>query len=34
MQTVELVLNKEGRIYHLNLQQGDVAETIILVGDP
>ena len=34
MQTVELVLNKEGRIYHLNLQPGDVAETIILVGDP
>jgi len=34
MQTAELVLNKEGRIYHLNLQQGDVAETIILVGDP
>jgi len=34
MQTTELVLNKEGRIYHLNLQQGDVAETIILVGDP
>ena len=34
MQTAELVLNKEGRIYHLNLQAGDVAETIILVGDP
>ena len=34
MQTAELVLNKEGRIYHLNLQEGDVAETIILVGDP
>ena len=29
-----MVLNKEGKIYHLNLTPGDVAETIILVGDP
>ena len=29
-----MVLNKEGKIYHLNLAPGDVAETIILVGDP
>jgi len=34
MQIVELVLNKEGKVYHLNLKPGDVAETIILVGDP
>ena len=30
----ELVLNGEGAIYHLNLFPGDVAETIMLVGDP
>ncbi|MBN2639296.1 MAG: nucleoside phosphorylase [Bacteroidales bacterium] len=30
----ELVLNTEGSIYHLNLNPGDVAETIFLVGDP
>ncbi|HHL57867.1 MAG TPA: phosphorylase, partial [Bacteroidetes bacterium] len=34
MRKAELVLNKEGKIYHLNLAPGDVAETIILVGDP
>jgi uridine phosphorylase len=34
MQKVELALNKEGKLYHLNLKPGDVAETIILVGDP
>jgi uridine phosphorylase len=34
MRKAELVLNKEGKIYHLNLTPGDVAETIILVGDP
>ena len=34
MRKTELVLNKEGKIYHLNLAPGDVAETIILVGDP
>ncbi len=34
MRKAELVLNKEGKIYHLNLNPGDVAETIILVGDP
>lgn len=31
---MELVLNKEGKLYHLNLKPGDVAETMILVGDP
>ncbi len=30
----ELVLNNDGSIYHLNLFPGDVAETIMLVGDP
>lgn len=30
----ELVLNRDGSIYHLNLCPGDVAETIMLVGDP
>ncbi len=30
----ELVLNSDGSIYHLNLCPGDVAETIMLVGDP
>lgn len=29
-----LILNKNGSIYHLNLLPGDLAETIILVGDP
>jgi uridine phosphorylase len=30
----ELILTPEGRIYHLNLKPGDVAENIVLVGDP
>lgn len=30
----DLVLNSDGSIYHLNLFPGDVAETILLVGDP
>ncbi len=30
----ELVLNSDGSIYHLNLNPGDVSETIMLVGDP
>ncbi len=30
----ELVLNPDGSIYHLNLRPDDVADTIILVGDP
>ncbi len=29
-----LVLNSSGSIYHLNLQPGDIADTIMLVGDP
>ena len=34
MKALDLVLNKEGRIYHLNLGPKDIADTIILVGDP
>ncbi|KQR94739.1 phosphorylase [Chryseobacterium sp. Leaf180] len=30
----ELILNEDGSIYHLNLHAGDIAEKIILVGDP
>ncbi len=30
----ELVLNKDGSVYHLNLLPEDIAETIITVGDP
>ncbi len=34
MKNAELVLNTDGSIYHLKLNPGDVAETILLVGDP
>ncbi|MGB5378289.1 nucleoside phosphorylase [Muriicola sp.] len=30
----ELILNEEGRIYHLNLLPEEISDTIILVGDP
>ena len=30
----ELILNADGTIYHLNLLPGDIAETVITVGDP
>jgi uridine phosphorylase len=30
----ELILNTDGSIYHLNLLPGDIAEKIIIVGDP
>lgn len=30
----ELILNSDGSIYHLNLLPEDVADTVILVGDP
>ena len=30
----ELILNSDGSIYHLNLLPGDIASTIIFVGDP
>ena len=30
----ELILNKDGSIYHLHLKPGDIAHTVITVGDP
>ncbi|WP_426671002.1 nucleoside phosphorylase [Mucilaginibacter sp. McL0603] len=30
----ELILNADGSVYHLNLLPGDIADTIITVGDP
>ena len=30
----ELIINTDGSIYHLNLKPGDIAENVILVGDP
>ena len=30
----ELTLDKEGKIYHLGISREDVADTVILVGDP
>ena len=30
----ELILNQDGSIYHLNLLPEDIADTVILVGDP
>lgn len=30
----DLIINPDGSIYHLNLLPGDIAETIITVGDP
>jgi len=30
----ELILNEDGSIYHLHLKPGDIASTIITVGDP
>ena len=30
----ELILNPDGSIYHLHLKPGQVADTVILVGDP
>src|ERR1700749_1409518 len=30
----ELILNTDGSVYHLNLLPGDIANTIITVGDP
>lgn len=34
MKKTELVLNGDGAVYHLNLFPGEVADTVILVGDP
>lgn len=30
----ELILNDDGSVYHLHLKPGDIADTIITVGDP
>jgi uridine phosphorylase len=30
----ELILNKDGSIYHLNLQPEDIADSVFVVGDP
>lgn len=30
----ELILSEDGRIYHLNLKPSEIADTILLVGDP
>jgi uridine phosphorylase len=30
----ELILNEDGSVYHLNLLPEDIADKIILVGDP
>lgn len=34
MKETELITNSDGSIFHLRLKQGEVAEKIILVGDP
>ena len=30
----ELILNNDGSVYHLKLHPQDIADTIIVVGDP
>ena len=30
----ELILNNDGSVYHLKLHPEDIADTIIVVGDP
>jgi|WetSurMetagenome_2_1015567.scaffolds.fasta_scaffold233263_1 uridine phosphorylase len=34
MNAAELILNPDGSVYHLHLLPGDVATTVIVVGDP
>lgn len=34
LQESELILNPDGSVYHLKLKPGDIAQNIILVGDP
>lgn len=34
IQSSELILNEDGSIFHLHLKPDDIADTIILVGDP
>ena len=30
----ELIINPDGSIFHLHLKPGEIADTILLVGDP
>ena len=30
----ELIINADGSVFHLHLKPGQIADTIILVGDP
>ncbi len=34
LKKTDLILNADGSIYHLHLLPGDIAQTVILVGDP
>ncbi len=34
MKQTELIVNPDGSIFHLHLLPGDIAENIIIVGDP
>ena len=34
LKDANLIINPDGSIYHLGIRPGDIAETIILVGDP
>lgn len=34
IESSELILNKDGSVYHLHLSPGEVAKNILLVGDP
>ncbi|MBU0764013.1 MAG: phosphorylase, partial [Bacteroidetes bacterium] len=34
IESSELIINKDGSIYHIALRPEDIADTIILVGDP
>ncbi|HOM40225.1 MAG TPA: phosphorylase, partial [Bacteroidales bacterium] len=34
MKNTELIINPDGSVFHLHLKPGDVAQNIILVGDP
>lgn len=34
IKNTDLIINPDGSVYHLHLKPGDVAETIVLVGDP
>ena len=34
LRDTELIITNSGRIYHLNLKKEEIADDIILVGDP